>query len=296
MCFATIKKGFLAGCRTFFGIDGCFLKGPFGETIDGSGYTIMSDQQKGLLKAISIIWPKAETRCCARHVYCNLRQIFGGALLNRRRIWKVAKSITQIEFKANMELFSSISIEAEQDLMKRNYKKWVRAFLSRQSQCDSIDNNMNERDIREGLMERLHKKRDFIANKDIGICPRIQQKLEKAKVDARGWSAFWDCHFSYGVREGATQARFVVSLLKRTCSCNAWQLSDVPCHHVVAAIWKVIEHPEHYVAECFTKWPTSNYPPIEAYVVKKLQHRPTVERKSSIGEVDIMKASKKGLV
>ncbi|KAL2896876.1 Lactotransferrin [Bienertia sinuspersici] len=30
ICFDAIKKGFLAGCRPFFGIDGCFLKGPFG--------------------------------------------------------------------------------------------------------------------------------------------------------------------------------------------------------------------------------------------------------------------------
>lgn len=232
-----------------------------------------------------------------------------------------------------MQLFSSISVEAGQDLLKRNYKKWVRAFFTPQSQCDSIDNNMNEvfnayilssrhkpvitmlEDIREGLMERMHKKRDFIAKKDIHICPRIQQKLEKAKVDARGWSAFWDGHFSYGVREGATQTRYVVSLLERTCSCNAWQLSGVPCHHAVAAIWKAIEHPEHYVADCFTKttylkayqwpleplngpqqWPSSDYPPIEAPLVKKLQHRPTVKRKPSIGEIDQVKISKKGLV
>ncbi|KAL2944019.1 O-phosphoserine--tRNA(Cys) ligase [Bienertia sinuspersici] len=45
-------------------------------------------------------------------------------------------------------------------------------------------------DIRESLMERLYKKRDFIANKDIQICPRIKNKLEKSKIDARGWSAF----------------------------------------------------------------------------------------------------------
>lgn len=89
----------------------------------------------------------------------------------------------------------------------------------------------------------------------------------------------------------------------------------MPCIHVVAAIWKAIEHPEHYAAECFTnvsflkaypwpleplngpqQWPTSNYPPIEAPVVEKLQHRPTVKKKPSIGEIDRVKASKKGLV
>ncbi|KAL2923333.1 Type IV secretion system protein virB4, partial [Bienertia sinuspersici] len=189
----------------------------------------MSDQQKGLLRAVSDIWPSAEIRVCARHVYCNFRQVFRGSLQYR------------LGFR---ELQT-----ARQDLLKRNYKKWVRAYFTPQSKCDSIDNNMNKvfntyilssrhkpiitmlEDIRESLMERMHKKRDYIANKDINICPRIQIKLEKSKINVRGWSAFWDGHFTYGVREGATQTRYVVRLLDKTCSCNAWQLSGVPCNH-----------------------------------------------------------------
>ncbi|KAL2921740.1 Protein FAR1-RELATED SEQUENCE 6 [Bienertia sinuspersici] len=278
ICFDSIKKGFLAGCRPFFGIDGCFLKGPFGGqlliavgrdgnnqmfpiawacvevedthtwewflellavdlgTMDSQGYTIMSDQQKGLLKAISNVWPRAETRCCARHVYCNFRTKFGGGLLYRRGFWKVAKSTTENDFNANMELFSNLNAEAGKDLLNRNYKKWVRAFQTPQSKCGSIDNNMNEvfntyilssrhkpiitmlEDIREGLMEKMHKKRDYVADKDILICPRIQKALEYSKVAARGWVAYWDGNFTYGVREGGTQVRYVVSLLDKTCS------------------------------------------------------------------------------
>ena len=28
--FEAVKRGFLEGCRPFIGVDGCFLKGPFG--------------------------------------------------------------------------------------------------------------------------------------------------------------------------------------------------------------------------------------------------------------------------
>ncbi|XP_048498190.1 uncharacterized protein LOC125496702 [Beta vulgaris subsp. vulgaris] len=138
VCFDALKRGFIAGCRPFFGIDGCFLKGPFGGqllvavgrdgnnqmfpiawacvevestdswgwflqlladdlgTSDGHGYTIMSDQQKGLLNVVSQIWPKADTRCCARHAYCNFRQVFGGGLEYKRGFWKIAKSTTDL--------------------------------------------------------------------------------------------------------------------------------------------------------------------------------------------------------
>ncbi|XP_021740057.1 uncharacterized protein LOC110706442 [Chenopodium quinoa] len=357
--FKLNNNGFLVGCRPFFGLGGCFLKGPYGGqllvavdrdgnnqmfpiawacveientetwtwflclladdlgTADGAGYTIMSDQQKGLLKAVGDIWPSANTRVCARHVYCNFRLKFGGSLQYRRLFWKVAKSTTENEFTRNMQLFSLMSVKVGEDLMKRNYKKWVRAFLTSTSQCESIDNNMNEvfnayilssrhksiitmlEDIRESLMERLHKKRDFIGNKDIQIRPRIKKKLKKSKIDARGWVAFWDGHFTYGVREGATQTRYV--------------LSGVPCNHAVAAIWKAIEHPERYVSTWFTKEkylkayefpleplngpqerPESPYAPIQAPMIKKLQNRPTTKRKPSLGEVEGCKQSKKG--
>lgn len=50
-------------------------------------------------------------------------------------------------------------------------------------------------DIREGLMERLHKKREEIGKKEIFLCPRIQQQVEKYKISARGWNAYWDGGF-----------------------------------------------------------------------------------------------------
>lgn len=55
--------------------------------------------------------------------------MFGGGLQYRRGFWKVAKSTTDNDFKAIMEVFSAISDHAGKDLMNRNYKKWVRAFF-----------------------------------------------------------------------------------------------------------------------------------------------------------------------
>lgn len=67
--------------------------------------------------------------------------------------------------------------------MIRNHKKWARAFFTPHSESESIDNNMNEvfnahilssrhkpiitilEDIKEGLMEKLHKKKGFYYQK-----------------------------------------------------------------------------------------------------------------------------------
>ncbi|XP_074274099.1 uncharacterized protein LOC141597532 [Silene latifolia] len=256
ICFATLKEGFLAGCRPFISIDGCWFKGPYGgqllvavgrdennqmfpiawavvdventeswswflqllaedlQTSDGAGYTVMSDQQKGLLKAVAEMWPQAEQRVCARHVYMNFREVFGGGQEYRMHFWKIAKSTTPNEFKENVDKLHAISPEAAANLMGRNYEKWCRAFYTPQCQCDAVDNNMSEvfnafilnsrhkpiitmlEDIRESIMERLHKKRDFIRSKNLAICPRAQEQLEKAKIAARGWNAAFGGRFT----------------------------------------------------------------------------------------------------
>ncbi|XP_021744632.1 uncharacterized protein LOC110710615 [Chenopodium quinoa] len=269
VCFSALKKGFLAGCRPFFGLDGCFLNGPFG------GQFLVAVGRDGNNQMFPIAWACVE--------------------IEKTETWTWFLELLADELGTVDGHRYTIISKAGQDFLKRNYKKWVRAYFTSQSTCDVIDNNMNEvfnayilssrhkpiitmlEDIRESLMERLHKKRDYIGNKDITICPRIKTRLEKSKMDARGWSAFWDGHYCYGVREGATQTRYVVSLLDKTCSCNAWQLSGVPCHHAVAAVG----HPEHYVSDWFNKdtylkayafplellngpqqWPESPYEPI----------------------------------
>ncbi|XP_048498054.1 uncharacterized protein LOC125496593 [Beta vulgaris subsp. vulgaris] len=362
LCFEALRKGFLAGCRPFISLDGCFLKGPFGGQllvavgrdgnnqmfpiawavvevectdswrwflsilaldlgcVQGAGYTFMSDQQKGLLAAVAEVFPEADTRVCARYVYCNFRIVFGGGMEFRLQFWVIAKCTTENEFKAQIEVMRGISNEAADELINRNYKKWCRAFYTSMSCCDSVDNNMSEvfnayilgsrhkpiitmlEDIREGLMERLHKKRDEIRKKELLLCPRIQQQVEKHKIWARGWNAFWDGGFCYGVREGSTQTKYVVNLTENTCSCNGWQVSGIPCKHAVVAIWNKVDEPEQYVSDYFRKgtymkaysylleplngpqeWPNSETL-MTAPPLKKVRHRPQTKRKLQVGE------------
>lgn len=152
ICFDGLRKGFLAGCRPFISLNGCFLKGPYGgqllvavgrdgnnqmfsiawavvekecttsltwflrllgddlRTEEGAGYTFMSHQQKGLLNSLVDVFPQAETRVCARHVYCNFRGVFGGGLEYRRQFWIIAKGTTENELKANVEDMKTIFV------------------------------------------------------------------------------------------------------------------------------------------------------------------------------------------
>ncbi|XP_057249011.1 uncharacterized protein LOC125494924 [Beta vulgaris subsp. vulgaris] len=326
ICFEALKKGFIAGCRPFISLDGCFLKGPYGGQLlvavgrdgnnqmfpiawavvevestsswtwfltflgedllsnEGAGYTFMSDQQKGLLKAVSDVFPQAESRVCARHVYCNFRGVFGGGLEYRKQFWIMAKSTTENEFFLNLEKMRIISNAAADDLLNRNYKKWCRAFYTPLSCCDSVDNNMSEvfnayilnsrhkpiitmlEDIREGIMERLHKKRDEIGKKRCCCVQEYNSKLRSTRLV-----------LGDGMHSGMG----------------------------VVAIWNKVDQPEHYVNPFFTKsvylkaydyllepingaeeWPSSETL-VNAPKLKKVHNRRQVKRRKAAGVLNM---------
>ncbi|XP_059318732.1 uncharacterized protein LOC132069388 [Lycium ferocissimum] len=64
---------------------------------DGTGYTVISDMQKGLLATIKELLPEVEQRQCARHILANWSKDWGG--LERRLIfWKCARSTFEEKF------------------------------------------------------------------------------------------------------------------------------------------------------------------------------------------------------
>jgi hypothetical protein len=46
---------------------------------------------------------------------------------------------------------------------------------------------------------------------------------------------------------------YEVNLDNKTCSCRKWDLSVLPCNHVVSAIYKAWKYPEDYASDLFKK-------------------------------------------
>ncbi|XP_045791599.1 uncharacterized protein LOC123886314 [Trifolium pratense] len=46
---------------------------------------------------------------------------------------------------------------------------------------------------------------------------------------------------------------FVVDIAKETCSCNFWELIEIPCRHVVAALGYKKQNPSDFVDHYHTK-------------------------------------------
>jgi hypothetical protein len=105
--------------------------------------------------------------------------------------------------------------------------------------------------IRVRLMTRLHTKRIGMEKYGGSVCPNVQDKLEKLKMEYRSFSAMPSNRFKYEVDN--YYERHVVDLTKKECSCRIWDLTGIPCKHGVVAIYKNLEHPEDYLHDCYLK-------------------------------------------
>ncbi|KAL3522602.1 hypothetical protein ACH5RR_015436 [Cinchona calisaya] len=111
---AAMKEGFLKGCRPIIGLDGCFLKSPFGgqllTTMERDGNDNMfpialaivkAERQKGLIIAVDDVFPHSHHRFCLRHIYQNFIQKFKGKEL-RDYFWAAASAGNAKDFNKAM--------------------------------------------------------------------------------------------------------------------------------------------------------------------------------------------------
>ncbi|XP_059654328.1 uncharacterized protein LOC132301057 [Cornus florida] len=113
ICYAAMKTSFKKGCKPLIGVDGCFLKGPYGGHLlsavanDGNGQmfpvafavvdseikdswewfmgelmdavrpyhgiTFISDRQKGLVETFDNMMKRSDHKFCVRHLYENFK-------------------------------------------------------------------------------------------------------------------------------------------------------------------------------------------------------------------------------
>ena len=160
--------------------------------------------------------------------------------------------------------------------------------------------------------------------KSVGpLTPSVTKILDKIKTAANQYSAQWNGADKYQVK-GPWGDQVVVNLEQRSCSCRKWEISGLPCKHVVACINNLNENggkgglPEDWVHASYRlstwkeqyshkinpidgkhlwvkhEWPSTLIPPKEHPQIG----RPPKKRKKSVVEVEDMvkggKLSKKG--
>ena len=154
---------------------------------------------QGLVQAVREVFPLAEHRQCARHIFANFRKKFSGAPFENL-FWKASKASTENRFNAAMEEIKKINTAAYQHLMERDPKTWSRAYFKVGLLCDSVENGNSEsfnnvihearkkpiitmlEDMRLYVMERMYHMRIQAEGwSRLNVCPKIREKINKLK-------------------------------------------------------------------------------------------------------------------
>ncbi|KAL0007954.1 hypothetical protein SO802_009456 [Lithocarpus litseifolius] len=278
----------------------------------------ISDRQKGLLPAMETLFPTVEHRYCVKHIYNNFKVNHKGMEL-KSVLWRCASTTSVREFERGMEHLKSLDEEAWKYLADIEPAQWTRSHFSPRALIDCLANNLSEsfnsmilkaRDkpilsmlewITVRLMSRLYVKKIGIEKYGGRLCPSIQGKLEKLKLESKSFCAMPSGRFVYEV--ASERERYVVDLVGRTCSCRAWDLTGIPCKHGVAAIFVNREMPEDYTHPCYYKdayvetyktpippmpgqseWVSSGQPKPVVSIIYKPPGRPPMKRKRNADE------------
>ncbi|XP_021990818.1 uncharacterized protein LOC110887548 [Helianthus annuus] len=246
----------------------------------GEAWTFISDQQKGLLNAVALIWPRAEHRNCARHIYANWHKTFKDEEL-KELYWKATRAYCEPKCIQALDEMRSINPDAIEALLKQDKTCFNRCYLKTHTKCDVIVNNMAETF-------------NEMAAKDVVICPNIQEKLEFSKGAAYRCEVYPSSYQVFQVRDFDDVS---VDLDKRTCTCRKWELRGYPCKHVCAVAGFLHKNAEDYVDQCYHKdtymkiydftipplpsekyWPKVDYP-MDPPPIKVAPGRPKKNRK-----------------
>ncbi|XP_050238794.1 uncharacterized protein LOC126680332 [Mercurialis annua] len=301
----------------------------------GAGWCIITDQQKGLLDSVADLLPRAEHRCCARHLYANWKKKNGRREDLQKLWWRCAKSSNMPDFDKNMEAMRALTQKGFDDMLVTHPRHWCRAYFTTEVKCDIVDNNLIEafngkiieartknvismlEDIRSLVMNRLHTNRDLASNWIGNFGNRIRKKLHDSKVQSEACEVLWNGEDGFEI--GHLGDTYIVNLKTRTCACRQFDLTGIPCPHAVCAI-EYLDKPNitpyNYIDQWFTKetylkaymymmqpmngrkfWNKSPYDPPQPPPYKKMPGRPAKNRRKEEGERSSgFKLSRKGRV
>ncbi|TXG57639.1 hypothetical protein EZV62_015468 [Acer yangbiense] len=279
----------------------------------------MSDRQKSVLIGLEKFWPNSWTRYCCRHIYANFKTRYPGLQL-RNLFWAAAKCSNLIDFNVVMNELKTIDLNAYAWLMEISPTHWCRHGFDESIKVDHVTNNITEsfngwlnqyrtlpiltfmEEYRRKIMRRIQKMHDQCIKWETILPPVIHKRLKVIKKEARHIIPIWAAEDEYEVKD--ISRHYIVKLNSQQCECGLWQVSGLPCKHVVACInaWRrdLNDYVHNYLKNeaCLKTYsfmihpiPTeSTWPDVEAndnvlpLVKKRLPGRPKLARRREVDE------------
>ena len=292
----------------------------------GEGLCFMSDRQKGILNALEQVFPLALKRYCYRHIYANFKMKFPGLLL-KKTFWRAYSSPNCTEFNEKMEKLKAISSSGHKWLMEIPIQHWVKHTFPPFTKYAHVTNNMAEsfnnwingyrvmpvvrmlEEIKRKITRLIHTRHEAAKRWNEELPPLVRRKIIEVRMEARGFSVIFGHKNTFEVLENASKA-FVIDIGNKKCDFGEWQISGLPCKHVICSIdvkrLKVEDYVHNYLKKIVflgtyqhqfkhvpdeTKWPLVLIDNLQPPLVTKFAGRPQNKRKREANEPTTFKRS-----
>ncbi|GKD83916.1 transposase, MuDR, MULE transposase domain protein, partial [Tanacetum coccineum] len=140
---------------------------------------------------------------------------------------KICKAYTPEEFTTNMNILHFPLIRY--NYMTSNSVESVNActVLKRK-----LPITMLTETYRAMVQDRYFKRRELAANMKYEVTDWVADKVHKRKLKSAAWIVHGVNQYQYQVSDGRYNREF--NLMTGSCNCRKWQLSGIPCGHIIA--------------------------------------------------------------
>ncbi|KAH9123064.1 hypothetical protein AeMF1_005855, partial [Aphanomyces euteiches] len=286
-----------------------FLKHLRDSNLIQSPTVIISDRQKGLIKACTNVYPDALHRYCLRHIVANIRAKGTHVPPDHEAIiYKIARADSNDTYTSLMEQLNRINPGAAKYLCEIDPTHWV-TYLFTMPTFDNLTSNLADSannwlgdDMRSSDIVQMHFKYLLHMLKNVnnrrsaaekwpsdGLTP-VQAKLfDELVMRARRLSVY-ESHDTnvadaprtfvvcqYDVNSSSPLSYRLVELQNLKCQCGMWFDKMRPCVHAIASMifCKInpLEHyPELYSTDWFKKIYSSSIVPVPPLDLARNEH------------------------
>lgn len=220
------------------------------------GLVISTDAGKGIDKGVTQVFSNGvEHRECMRHLVKNFRKKWRGPVF-KKHLWPACRAYNKKHFDHHYNIMKKASPKAMKWIDQNHQHLWQRWSFSPDSKCDYVTNNIAETfnawirkeksqpvvqlmdKIRQMIMVKLDVRRTLAERYQDKILPNVIKDLHGQSrnlnfVIHRGRSNTAEIQ---GTTRDLKTWRHTVDLDNKTCSCNRWQITGLPCQHALCFI------------------------------------------------------------
>ena len=240
------------------------------EFLNNHKLVLLSDRQKGLIDGVNTVFPGLPHGYCLRHLEENFHKKFKNVEL-KKLLWKAARAMEKEVYEAaiaDMVKINAGSVPWLQEHAPSQHWSELHFHGRRYGHLTSnIAESLNtwllearempvlpmlER-IRHQLMGWYDKHRG-LETETVGLLVKPVGQCIQALINDRSsrYRFLSSNNICFEVKSGITMTDYLVNIMKKTCSCHAWQTTGIPCEHALAILIALRLDPQAYTQPFFT--------------------------------------------